>query len=138
MKSSKGNSKRLDFLPNIQNKYSIRKFTVGTASILVGATLVFGVNNDAHAQEVPSQSQSSDSIEVAHTTPHQNEPVETEISTPKPTSESTDNEIVIDKNVTQSENTSETQAFEEIENHVETSSHLIKKMKLNINSHNEK
>ena len=39
-------SKRYDFLPNINNKYSIRKFTVGTASILVGATLIFGAAHD--------------------------------------------------------------------------------------------
>ncbi|MDU0452349.1 YSIRK-type signal peptide-containing protein [Staphylococcus chromogenes] len=38
----KKSNKRLDFLPNRQNKYSIRKFTVGTASILVGAILLFG------------------------------------------------------------------------------------------------
>ncbi|MEJ7508799.1 YSIRK-type signal peptide-containing protein [Staphylococcus simulans] len=30
----KNTSKKLDFLPNVQNKYSVRKFTVGTASIL--------------------------------------------------------------------------------------------------------
>ncbi|TJX86478.1 YSIRK-type signal peptide-containing protein, partial [Staphylococcus haemolyticus] len=42
----KKSNKRLDFLPNINNKYSIRKFTVGTASILVGATLIFGVAHD--------------------------------------------------------------------------------------------
>ena len=30
-----------DFLPNKLNKYSIRKFTVGTASILLGSTLIF-------------------------------------------------------------------------------------------------
>ena len=35
-------NKRLDFISNKLNKYSIRKFTVGTASILVGATLIFG------------------------------------------------------------------------------------------------
>ena len=34
-------NKRLDFISNKLNKYSIRKFTVGTASILVGATLIF-------------------------------------------------------------------------------------------------
>ncbi|MBT2846548.1 YSIRK-type signal peptide-containing protein, partial [Staphylococcus coagulans] len=39
-------SKKLDFLPNINNKYSIRKFTVGTASILLGVTLIFGASND--------------------------------------------------------------------------------------------
>ena len=33
-------NKRLDFINNKLNKYSIRKFTVGTASILVGATLI--------------------------------------------------------------------------------------------------
>ncbi|MCJ1657154.1 G5 domain-containing protein [Staphylococcus sp. NRL 16/872] len=44
-------SKRLDFLPNIQNKYSIRKFSVGVASILVGSTLFLGVNHDAQASE---------------------------------------------------------------------------------------
>ncbi|MCG4934181.1 YSIRK-type signal peptide-containing protein, partial [Dorea formicigenerans] len=40
---------KLDFIPNRNNKYSIRRFTVGTASILIGATLVFGINNDAKA-----------------------------------------------------------------------------------------
>ncbi|EEK11562.1 YSIRK-type signal peptide-containing protein, partial [Staphylococcus hominis] len=35
-------NKKVDFLSNKLNKYSIRKFTVGTASILVGATLIFG------------------------------------------------------------------------------------------------
>ncbi|WP_204194321.1 YSIRK-type signal peptide-containing protein, partial [Staphylococcus sp. GDY8P47P] len=42
----KKSNKRLDFLPNINNKYSIRKFTLGTASILVGATLIFGAGHD--------------------------------------------------------------------------------------------
>ncbi|EPU7789887.1 TPA: carboxypeptidase regulatory-like domain-containing protein [Staphylococcus pseudintermedius] len=40
------------FLPNKQNKYSIRKYTVGTASLLIGATLVFGAHaEDAKAAE---------------------------------------------------------------------------------------
>ncbi|WP_371868767.1 YSIRK-type signal peptide-containing protein, partial [Mammaliicoccus stepanovicii] len=38
-------------MSNKLNKYSIRKFTVGTASILVGATLFLGLNNEAAAQE---------------------------------------------------------------------------------------
>lgn len=42
----------MDFLSNKVNKYSIRKFTVGTASILVGATLMFGAaDNEAKAAE---------------------------------------------------------------------------------------
>lgn len=40
------------FLPNRLNKYAIRKFTVGTASLLIGATLVFGVSNEAQADEL--------------------------------------------------------------------------------------
>ncbi|PTK42441.1 YSIRK-type signal peptide-containing protein, partial [Staphylococcus hominis] len=39
-------NRRLDFLPNVQNKYSIRKFTAGAASILVGATLIFGAGQE--------------------------------------------------------------------------------------------
>ncbi len=45
------NGKKLDFLSNRRNKYSIRKFTVGTASILVGATMLFGLSHDANAEE---------------------------------------------------------------------------------------
>ncbi len=41
---------KLDFIPNRLNKYSIRKFTVGTASILVGATLLFGIGEEANEQ----------------------------------------------------------------------------------------
>lgn len=36
-------NKKVDFLPNKLNKYSIRKFTVGTASILLGSTLILEV-----------------------------------------------------------------------------------------------
>ncbi|RAI78912.1 hypothetical protein BFS35_013255, partial [Macrococcoides goetzii] len=41
--------KKHDFLPNKLNKYSIRKFTVGTASILVGSLIFLG--NSAEAAE---------------------------------------------------------------------------------------
>ncbi|PNZ88160.1 YSIRK-type signal peptide-containing protein [Staphylococcus pettenkoferi] len=44
--------RRFDFIPNRLNKYSIRKFSVGIASILVGAILFFGLNNEAKADEV--------------------------------------------------------------------------------------
>ncbi|ANZ33550.1 YSIRK-type signal peptide-containing protein [Staphylococcus carnosus] len=46
--------KKLDFLPNLKNKYSIRKFTVGTASILLGSLLFLG-QNDAQAAEETSE-----------------------------------------------------------------------------------
>ncbi|WP_147614242.1 Ig-like domain-containing protein, partial [Staphylococcus xylosus] len=42
------------FLSNRLNKYSIRKFTVGTASLLIGATLVMGIGNEAQADELDS------------------------------------------------------------------------------------
>ncbi|WP_145395623.1 YSIRK-type signal peptide-containing protein, partial [Staphylococcus cohnii] len=47
---------KLDFIPNRLNKYSIRKFTVGTASILVGATLLFGIGEEAKANEQQNNS----------------------------------------------------------------------------------
>ncbi|MFQ3905339.1 YSIRK-type signal peptide-containing protein [Staphylococcus sp. Mo2-7] len=40
-----------DLTPNRKNKYSIRKLSVGTASLLVGSVLVFGLSNDANATE---------------------------------------------------------------------------------------
>ncbi|MBI5976027.1 Rib/alpha-like domain-containing protein, partial [Staphylococcus canis] len=76
-KKSKPNSRRLDFLPNRQNKYAIRKFTVGTASILVGVTLLLGAHNDAQAEEV---SQNATSTEEATTT-NSTEDVATQPST---------------------------------------------------------
>lgn len=59
--------KKNDFISNRLNKFSIRRFTVGTASILVGATLVFGISNDAKAAEEPGaenvNGQSTDSTD---------------------------------------------------------------------------
>ncbi|WP_423242697.1 YSIRK-type signal peptide-containing protein, partial [Staphylococcus capitis] len=50
------------------NKYSIRKFTVGTASILVGATLIFGSSND-EAKAAESNSNKVDlNVENQNTT----------------------------------------------------------------------
>ncbi|MCJ0940101.1 YSIRK-type signal peptide-containing protein, partial [Mammaliicoccus sciuri] len=48
--------KKLDFLPNRLNHYSIRKFTIGTASILVGSALLFGIGSEAKADEQASHS----------------------------------------------------------------------------------
>ncbi|MBF2758246.1 YSIRK-type signal peptide-containing protein [Staphylococcus haemolyticus] len=57
--------KRVDFLPNKQNKYSIRKFTVGTASILVGTALIFGsAHDEAKAAEKDQASTTIDTSEA--------------------------------------------------------------------------
>ncbi len=63
-------NRRLDFLPNKQNKYSIRKFTVGTASILVGATFMFGLSHDAQAAE--EQTSSTDTAQTQSEAPKPN------------------------------------------------------------------
>ncbi|PNZ35243.1 Rib/alpha-like domain-containing protein, partial [Staphylococcus lutrae] len=56
----KPRKRRLDFLPNRQNRYAIRRFSVGTASILVGATLIFGVHsNEASAATEDTATQES-------------------------------------------------------------------------------
>ncbi|PNZ42049.1 lectin-like domain-containing protein [Staphylococcus simulans] len=43
--------KKLDFLPILRNRYSIRRFTVGTASILIGSLLFLGHSGEAKAAE---------------------------------------------------------------------------------------
>ena len=76
---------KLDFIPNKNNKYSIRRFTVGTASILIGATLVFGINNDAKAAETndtqssisTNDNQSSNDDSNSSTTSHDTSSQET-------------------------------------------------------------
>ena len=54
-----------------QNKYSIRRFTVGTASIIVGATLLFGLGQEARAAETTANdsSQSTGSTSEQPNTP---------------------------------------------------------------------
>ncbi|RIN52991.1 YSIRK-type signal peptide-containing protein [Staphylococcus simulans] len=57
LKDEHTSKNKASFQPDRKNKYSIRKFTVGTASILVGAILLFGVNTqDAKAAETSTTS----------------------------------------------------------------------------------
>ncbi|RIN73669.1 YSIRK-type signal peptide-containing protein, partial [Staphylococcus simulans] len=45
-----------------RNKYAIRRFSVGTASIIVGATLIFGLGHEAKAaEEITTSNQAKDS-----------------------------------------------------------------------------
>ena len=60
------------FLPNVLNKYAIRKFTVGTAS-LIGATLVFGVGGVARADEIDNATSQN-----GNSTKDKSEPVDVE------------------------------------------------------------
>ncbi|MDU0420706.1 SdrD B-like domain-containing protein, partial [Staphylococcus simulans] len=55
-----------------QNKYAIRRFTVGTASIIVGATLLFGLGHEARAAEETTSS--SQTNEAGVTSPNDNTP----------------------------------------------------------------
>lgn len=55
--------KRIDYLSNKQNKYSIRRFTVGTTSVIVGATILFGIgNHQAQASEQSNDTTQSSKI----------------------------------------------------------------------------
>nr|WP_241427145.1 SdrD B-like domain-containing protein [Macrococcus armenti] len=47
----KKKNSRMDFLANTLNKYSIRKFTVGTTSILIGSLMFLGNPTNAEAEE---------------------------------------------------------------------------------------
>ncbi|WP_231917333.1 YSIRK-type signal peptide-containing protein, partial [Staphylococcus croceilyticus] len=64
--------KKVDFLPNRLNKYSIRKFTVGTASILIGASLLFGIGEEAQAAEKSNNNENNLSQQAKTTLDTQN------------------------------------------------------------------
>ncbi|WP_158257058.1 Rib/alpha-like domain-containing protein [Staphylococcus simulans] len=95
---------KASFQPDRKNKYSIRKFTVGTASILVGAILLFGVNTqDAKAAETSTTStvnattpDKDTNVEVNHADAVVNETAVTtssEITTPDETKEVSKTEV---------------------------------------------
>lgn len=125
----KKSNKRLDFLPNRQNKYSIRKFTVGTASILVGAILLFGAQNDAQAEEAPADSASSttetkaldvspveaSTVEVAPTAPTETTEATTEPTTTEPTTTETSTTETTTEEATAEKATSETKPADSTE-----------------------
>ncbi|OFV03688.1 hypothetical protein HMPREF3124_11400, partial [Staphylococcus sp. HMSC12H08] len=98
MKDEHTSKNKASFQPDRKNKYSIRKFTVGTASILVGAILLFGVNTqDAKAAETSTTStvnattpDKDTNVEVNHADAVVNETAVTtssEITTPDETKE---------------------------------------------------
>lgn len=78
--------KKLDFLPNKLSKYSIRRFSVGTASILVGATLLFGIGNEADAAENTHTQSTSEEVTDNNTA-----------SVASTTEETTNNEVTNEK-----------------------------------------
>ncbi|WP_390894808.1 Rib/alpha-like domain-containing protein, partial [Staphylococcus haemolyticus] len=109
----KKSNKRLDFLPNRLNKYSIRKFTVGTASILVGATLIFGAGHDvakaAETNQTESGKNQTDSDAPEEDTSNQTNTSQNEISQENSTQETSVSaeKSTVDENST--ENVSEEQ-----------------------------
>ena len=90
-------NRRLDFLPNVQNKYSIRKFTVGAASILVGATLIFGAGQEE-----------AKAAESDQTVTNQDNTSSTTDTTEQPSTE----EKATSENITTDESSSEEKAAE--------------------------
>ena len=110
--------RRFDFIPNRLNKYSIRKFSVGIASILVGATLFFGLNNEAKADEVNvtsehgnkngenASSTSEDETDHAQT----QETTQSDAPTPEASQETQDHTTSRDDNAGSTASTEQTQS----------------------------
>ncbi|MBU5272524.1 putative Ig domain-containing protein [Staphylococcus caprae] len=99
------------FLPNVLNKYAIRKFTVGTASLLIGATLVFGVGGVARADEIDNATSQN-----GNSTKDKSEPVDVEElsnsdnttnQSVKETSDKTSNQTNENQSLAQEKNTTE-------------------------------
>ncbi|ARQ07925.1 putative Ig domain-containing protein [Macrococcoides canis] len=96
----KPTNKRMDFLPNKLNKYSIRKFTVGTTSILIGSLLFLGNASDSQAAETTVASTEAATTETPTTEAPTTEAVTTEAPTTEaPTTESATTEapVVVEK-----------------------------------------
>ena len=105
--------KKVDFLPNKLNKYSIRKFTVGTASILIGSLIFLG--NDASAAEADTdsintteESNSANELTVTETSTHVNATIE-QPSTQDEATTATQEEVTTEQPSTQEEATTATQ-----------------------------
>ncbi|WP_179108327.1 YSIRK-type signal peptide-containing protein, partial [Staphylococcus hominis] len=106
-------NRRLDFLPNVQNKYSIRKFTVGAASILVGATLIFGAGQEeAKAAEsdqtVTNQDNTSSPTDTTEQPSTEEKATSENITTDQPSPE----EKATSENITTDESSAEEKATE--------------------------
>ncbi|MCG3402339.1 YSIRK-type signal peptide-containing protein [Staphylococcus massiliensis] len=71
-------SKKNRVLPKKVNHYSIRKFSMGTASIMLGATLLFSIDKQAEAAESPLTSQGENKADVGDG----DKPPETSTETP--------------------------------------------------------
>ncbi|MFW3591307.1 putative Ig domain-containing protein [Staphylococcus caprae] len=104
------------FLPNVLNKYAIRKFTVGTASLLIGATLVFGVGGVARADEIDNATSQN-----GNSTKDKSEPVDVEElsnsdnttnQSVKETSDQTTNQVNENQSLDQETNTTESKTNE--------------------------
>ena len=113
------------FLPNVLNKYAIRKFTVGTASLLIGATLVFGVGGVARADEIDNATSQN-----GNSTKDKSEPVDVEElsnsdnttnqsekeKSDKTTNQANENQSLAQETNTTESKTNETQSNESVTN----------------------
>ena len=120
---------KLDFLPNKLNKYSIRRFTVGTASILVGSTLLFGIGNEAHAAEEHQKSNTTENVADSNASeaPTKEEVPSSEAPTKEevPSNEAT-SEALTKEEVPNNEATSEAPTKEEVPSNEVTNDALSK------------
>ncbi|ARJ50669.1 Rib/alpha-like domain-containing protein [Staphylococcus lutrae] len=62
---NKFKKRRIDFLSNHQNRYAIRRFSLGTASIFLGAMFIGGIHsNDASAATMTMQDASQANVDI--------------------------------------------------------------------------
>ena len=76
-------------------RYSIKKFSVGTASVAVAASIFFGMGNVAHAAEVTGET-STNKIEIKQETSstiNNNQKIQQNINKPVVSEQSTSKEV---------------------------------------------
>ncbi len=105
----------MDFLSNKLNKYSIRKFTVGTSSILIGSLIFLGNPTDVEAEETKQSTSTTETAKAPPTTelPTTEVPTTEAPTTEEPTTEAPTTEEPTTEAPTTEEPTTEAPTTEE-------------------------
>ena len=107
-----------------ENKFGIRKFTVGVASVIIGTSFYLGAENQAQAAETTNQTEMSSSQELSGANGGNNENVEADSTTTEQTNvaEQSTDQSNVETTTNDTESTTETPVNESVNTKEDTSS----------------
>lgn len=106
-----------------ENKFGIRKFTIGVASVIIGTSFYLGAENQAQAAETTNQTEMSSSQESSSVNSGNNENVEADSTTTEQTNvaEQSTDQSNVETTTSNTESTTETSVNESVNTKEETS-----------------